>query len=399
MSTSTAEPSSRSLAIWIGLLSAAALGAVSYPLWLGDVYSVHDAWDFYLPMRAFYARSIQQGDWPLWCPDVFAGYYLHGAGQAGMCHPAHYVMYRFLPLTLAYDFEILFAYPAMFGGMYLFLRRWSLRRDCSLFGAMLFAFSTFNLMRLVHPNALSIIAHYPWVLYCMDIVARSTDRRRAVAGAIGLALLNGSELLLGYPQYFWFSAVIMALYGVFLLLTRSLSVPRIAMLAVAVGLGVGLGAVQLLPTIDSLALSVRRLSPDWQDEEAALAGSITPRYMLQAVSPYSLNVSHKQRIYFGAVPLLLVVWAAVRLRHLAAARSLVAAGLVAVVLMLWLTLGEHGYLYRLQVYLPGVGSFRYPSRYVHLLCLATSICGALRWPISCRSAPGATSRGAGRRWR
>jgi uncharacterized membrane protein len=293
-----------------------------------------------------------------------------------MCHPLHYLLYRFLPLTLAYDFEILIAYPAMFGGMYLFLRRWSLRRDCSLFGAMLFTFSTFNLTRLIHPNALGIIAHYPWVLYCTDVVARGPQRRGAIASAISLALLNGSELLLGYPQYYWFSALIMSLYGLFLLLTRRLSISRIAMLSAAVVLGVMVGAVQLLPTIDSLALSVRRLSPDWQDDEAAVAGSIMPRYMLQAVSPFSLNVSHKQRIYFGAVPLLLLVWAAMRWRHLAAARSIVAAALVATVLMLWLTLGEHGYLYRLQVFLPGVGSFRYPSRYVHLLSLAVSVCGA-----------------------
>src|SRR5205823_1873702 len=134
------------------------------------------------------------GDSPLWFPDIFAGCYIHGTGHAGMCHPLRFLFYRFLPLQAAFDLEILLAYPFMFCGMFLFLRRWSLRRDCSLLGAMLFTFSTFNITRLVHPSALQIVAHIPWVLYCTDIVVRGHRGRGVVWAAVGLALLNTSEL-------------------------------------------------------------------------------------------------------------------------------------------------------------------------------------------------------------
>ncbi len=306
------DASSKPLVVGVALVSLAALSAVAWPLYFGDVYSLTDLWGYYLPLRAFYAQCLASGDSPLWCPDLYGGYDIHGSGQACMFHPLEYVMYRFLPLFLAADLEVLVAYPAMFAGMYLFLRRWSLRRDCSLFGAMLFTFSTYNMMRMVHPNALEAVAHFPWVLYCADLVARDPVRRTAILAAVGLGLLDSSLLLLGYPQYFWFASLLLALYGILMLVMRAVSAGRAAMIVAAVALGVAGGCVQLLSTMDALEDSVRKLSPDWSQEEAANAGSVLPRYMLQAFSPYSLNVSHKQRIYFGAIPLMLVVWAALR---------------------------------------------------------------------------------------
>jgi hypothetical protein len=366
---------SKSLAVLIGVASVAVWLVMAVPLFTGEVYTISDLWRFYLPLRAHYASSMAHGEWPAWFSELFGGYNVHGAGQFGMCHPSQFLLYRFLPLNVALDLEILLAYPVMFAGMYLFLRRWELRRDCALFGAMLFTFSTFNIMRLIHPNALQLVAHFPWVLYCTDIVVRSTVARSAIWAAVGLALLNTSELLLGYPQYYWFSSLLFAAYVALLLCMRVMTVRRFAMLTAAVGLGIAGGAVQLLPTMDALAISVRKLSPSWP-EDMAFAGSIDPHYLLQAFSPYSMNVSHKQRIYMGAIPLLLAVWALVRWKQLPGGKPLVLGCLILAFVMIWLQLGDFGGLYQLQTHLPFIAHFRYPSRYVHLMSVGLSICGA-----------------------
>ena len=41
---------------------------------------------------------------------MFGGYYLFGEGQLGMAHPWHLLLYRFLPLTPAFNIEIVSSY-------------------------------------------------------------------------------------------------------------------------------------------------------------------------------------------------------------------------------------------------------------------------------------------------
>ena len=81
----------------------------------------------------------------LWSPALGSGLYLHAEGQSGMAHPFHLLIYRFLPLTAAINLEMLASYVAALGGMFLFLRHLSLRRDAAATGALLFAFSGFQL--------------------------------------------------------------------------------------------------------------------------------------------------------------------------------------------------------------------------------------------------------------
>ena len=74
-----------------------------------------------------------------------------------------------------------------------------------MFGGLLFAFSSFNLLHFVHPNAVAVIAHVPWLLWAIDVALADSRRRRVAVATALIALLTGSQLLLGYPQYVWFS--------------------------------------------------------------------------------------------------------------------------------------------------------------------------------------------------
>src|SRR5262245_32616615 len=144
---------SRGLVVLIAACSAALLAPLLVPLFSGRVFVGNDLSWFQLPMRHLYAQALNSGDTVLWTPSIFAGFYLHGEGQIGAFHPFHQLLYRFVALRPAFDIELIANYLAAFGGTFWFFRRLELSRAAALFGAMLFAFSGFNLLHHQTLNA------------------------------------------------------------------------------------------------------------------------------------------------------------------------------------------------------------------------------------------------------
>lgn len=373
------------------------LAALALPMYWGHVYVADDLGAFHLPARAFYAESLARGESFHWWPQLFGGFYLTGEGQAGTLHPLHWALYRWLPLSLAFDLEVLLSYPWMLLGMYLWLRRRLPRADAVLFGALLFPFCSFNLLHLPHVNAIAVLAQLPWLLWAIDVVVRDTRPRWRLLATATIPLLTASQLLLGYPQYVWYSLLLEAGYAWWLLrhgapawlvvelggrrqLSRGTG-SRAAIwltLAAAVGIGFLLGAVQLLPTFDMLSTSVRK------DAGATFAesGSLHPWNVMQLVAPYLFENrvvgqnTHELGLYAGCVPLTLCAWLWIRRGELGGLRPLIAAATVVAILSLWMASGEYGFLYRIQTWLPVIGKFRFPCRIMVLFQLAMAVLAA-----------------------
>ena len=159
-------------------VSAAILLIIALPMMQGLTYTFDDLGNFHLPMRAFYAQCLANHQSFDWMPSVYCGFYLQGDGQVGMYHPLHRLLYGYLPLVHAFNIELFLSYPVMLAGMFVLLRRLGLRRDSSIFGAMLFAFSGFNLLHFVHMQAIATVAHIPWLLVAIDVSVRATSRSR-----------------------------------------------------------------------------------------------------------------------------------------------------------------------------------------------------------------------------
>src|SRR4051794_36042450 len=147
----------RALAAALAIL----LGPLAFPLAVWRILPFNDLADFHVPMRFIYRNALRRGDSMLWSPALGSGLYLHAEGQSGMAHPFHLLIYRFLPLTAAINVEMLASYVAALAGMFLFLRHLSLRRDAAAAGALLFAFSGFQLLHLTHLNMVAVTAHMP----------------------------------------------------------------------------------------------------------------------------------------------------------------------------------------------------------------------------------------------
>jgi hypothetical protein len=376
--------------IWSGLsASAAMLLFMARPLFTGEVPVTGDLFELHYPLRQFYAQALATGQRFDWMPSLFTGLYVVGEGQLGAYHPLHWLLYRMLPLDTAFIIEIVVSYPFMFIGTWLFLRRWC-GSGPAVFGAMLATFCGFMLSHGVHVNMVAVVSHVPWLLWAIHRVFAAKDRASRLSGLGLIAILTGSQLMLGYQQSVWWSILIEAAYTASLAVTTS---PRVRPIATVLGgklLGAAVGAVQLLATLHALPGSVRVT----YDESFATSYSLPPGHLLQLLNPYAFwgritgwtaapYAGDELAAYAGAVPLVLAVWWLTLYRRLRAQGSTTAADRFALcalafgVVGLWLATGNRGGLYQLQSWVPMARLFRVPARYVLFTQLALSAVSAI----------------------
>lgn len=347
------------------------------PLIFGGVYAYDDLGAFHLPVRLFYHSALIHGGSFLWSPSFFNGFYLHGEGQAGMCHPLHLLLYRLLSLEGAFNLEFILSYILLFPGLIVLLRRLELPPPAALCGAFLFTFSGFTLLHSMHLNAIAITAHIPWLLAAIDELLRTKNVRRLAYAHMAISLLTGSQLLLGYPQYVWFS---LAAEGAFILLRwpQRVSTQRLCLVLTSHLFGLMLGAVQLWPTLETLWSSVRhRPTLNFR-----LAGSLHPLNLMQFWAPYSIRnrvygIAAEEGIYNGAFCTIAPIWLLMRRRSLGPGRELAAPLTAFAVVILLFALGRYGVVYQFIAQQPVLNLFRFPARYIVLLHLDLAILAAV----------------------
>ncbi len=373
---------SRPVAALIAACTAALLAPLLVPLVTGRVFAYNDLTWFHLPMRHLYQQALRAGDTVLWTPSIFAGFYLHGEGQIGLFHPFHQLLYRVLPLGTAFNLELVASYVAAFGGTYWFMRRLRFSAAASLFGAMLFAFSGFNLLHHHHVNLVAVVAHMPWLLGAADVLIVDERRRARTLAFAAMALILASEFLLGFPQGTWWNVLALAAFAG-LRAAESGRWRQLLPCIAAVALGVLLGGVQLLPLADSAAHSMRMgLSKDF-----ALSYSLHPYNLLQLWSPYFFQRGahtvddylwfHELGIYSGAMLTVALAWVWIRRDALRERRTLIVAVTAFAAVALVLALGRYGGLAVLLSHVPVIQSLRAPVRYIVLFQFALAILAAV----------------------
>lgn len=369
----------RKLFYWSLLAALFVLGALALPFWLGRIYLLDDLGAFHLPTRAFYSEQLAAGRSFDWLPELYGGFYLSGEGQLGGQHPLHRLLYGALPLRGAYCLELLLSYPALLAGTFLFLRRRTGRNDAAMYGAIVFAFSGFALLHFAHVNAVAVLAHLPWLLLAIDHLYSAYGRRRRSLAAIAIAVLTGSQMLLGYPQFVWLSLVTEMAFVGYLTRYEAASAQDLAYYIAGKAVGLLIGAAQTLPTLDALAHSVRT----GITHDALVEGSLHPWNLFQLWGPYLFEKrvvgqnTHELAMYVGAAPLLLIVWLCARRGKSLFGQPFLMAMFVLGGAALLLAMGRWAGVYELQTMLPVVGKFRFPSRYVALFSLAVAALAAV----------------------
>ena len=89
----------------------------------------------FYPMKSYYAECLRAGRLPLWNPYIGGGYPQFAEGQIGALYPLNLLLFGLLPLTLAYNYNVILHYALAGLFFYAFLRRRKLGIGAAFIGA------------------------------------------------------------------------------------------------------------------------------------------------------------------------------------------------------------------------------------------------------------------------
>ncbi|NLJ35296.1 MAG: hypothetical protein GX358_03505 [candidate division WS1 bacterium] len=253
-------------------------------------------WDgvaqFY-PWRELVHRSmVKHGELPLWNPHQFCGAPFVGNGQSGLFYPPHWLLAWF---ETGRAMGLLNALHYFLAGLFTFLLIRTIGAGWvgALLGAVVYSFGGFMVTWTHLPSLISTAAWLPAGLLGVELAFRG----RPLRGMLLLALALGMSLLAGHFQiaaYVWLVSLGSgAAHLVYRFAMRrrpgdthpSPVGPAVALVA-AVMLGAGLGAAQLLPSLELSGMSPRggdRVSPEGYEFHRARA--LLPIELMTTVDP------------------------------------------------------------------------------------------------------------------
>jgi hypothetical protein len=243
------------------------------PLVQGEVFSLRDHSDYFVPMRHFTAEVLRSGSLPLWNP-------YSGAGEPWLANPQTAVFYP--PALLFVVFPFPFAYMLFLAlhllllgfGCFALFGRWC-SPAAAAFGGVAASLSGSTLSLLDTGNNLCSLAWLPWIIH---VAMQEPPRSRVVAAPLLLTLcFLGGEPLIAAIAAAAYAAIVLVKGG-----TRAI-VPLIGTGA----LTAALSAAQLLPFLELLAGTDRATG---FDPEVAFRHSATLRdWAAVAVAPWAFS--------------------------------------------------------------------------------------------------------------
>lgn len=229
-----------------------------------------------LVWKQFTVQSIQAGELPLWNPHLFAGVPFLAAGQHSALYPLS-VLFYLLPLPRAYGvFTVLQLWLAG-SFMYLFGRVLRMGRLPALVAGITFQLSAFFLVSVVFTMIIAAAAWLPLLLAIIEVMVRKQEEKGqgpfvpivyVAAGSMAL----GVHVLAGHPEILVYTLMVMTYYALvrLALLWRRVGswkpVLRLGgWLVFMIGLGLGLGSVQLIPLLELVTRNFREGSVTYAD--------------------------------------------------------------------------------------------------------------------------------------
>ncbi|MGD2206331.1 MAG: hypothetical protein PVH17_06095, partial [Anaerolineae bacterium] len=229
-----------------------------------------------LVWKQFIRQSIQARELPLWNPHLFAGAPFLAAGQHSALYPLS-ILFYLLPLTRAYGLFTVLQLWLAGAFMYLFARALRQGRFPALIASVTYQLSAFFLVSVVFTMIIAAAAWLPLLLAIIELMVRKQEDKGSgpfvpivyvVIGGIAL----GVHILAGHPEILVYTLMVMAYYALLrlVLLWRRVGswrpVLRLGIwFGLMVGLGLGLGSVQLIPLLELVTRSFREGSVTYAD--------------------------------------------------------------------------------------------------------------------------------------
>jgi hypothetical protein len=260
---------------------AIAIGVVTLPFFglvLGtDSALVGDVPSYHLPITAWAWESIFAGDSPFWGNWIFAGQNVAGIGQAGIFYPFNAVFGLVDPVVGLRWWILFHVIMAATGAYFWAWRSWRSGAAAAV-TAIAYGLNGFFILHFVHMNFIVCSAWIPWVFLGSDLVSDRWSLKRASVMVIPLFFISVS----GGPQLIWITAVGLAIYSLVRLARRGAGLWPLVRVGSGVGLGICLGAVQLLP----LYFFSRTSERPSLTFEAAMSHASQPKDLLTSFLPH-----------------------------------------------------------------------------------------------------------------
>jgi hypothetical protein len=389
------EGASGSAAPWrmlwpLTTLAVAAL-IIGWP-WISGGFTIPwDAKATFQPQIQFLAQSLAGGQSPFWLPFAFSGHPQIADPQAMIFSPPFLLLALFTsaPSLWAVDMTLLGAVLASAAALMLWFRDQRWHWAGALMAALVFGYGASMAWRIQHIGQVLSLAYMPMAMLCLErAMARRSIVYGAAAGVIAAAIVLGRDQVALLVTYVLIAFVLWRLC--------SSEQPREAVRACLPALGAGALLASLLvivPVVLTALLAAESNRPSI-DFLGAGRGSLHPALLLTLVAPEVFGVSGRMedywgppsfawadsglflaqnmgQLYIGAIPLILIIMAALRGRLWAPEIRFftLAAGAALLYALGWYT-PVFRLLYEL---LPGVSLYRRPADAAFLIGALSAI--------------------------
>jgi hypothetical protein len=272
---------------------------VPFPAWGGSstwppIPEIGDLITSFYPFHAFAARAVHDGSFPLWNPHILAGAPFLANAQSALFYPPNF-LYYVLPVPVAWAACLLIRMFLCALFMTLFVRSIGGTKTGAVVAGIVYSFCGF--MTAWQGQALGDAAIWlPLICYAVIRLRSSFSKRNIVLMAFAFAM----PVLAGHPETTAHSAIVgcafaAALWG------GDKRFPRY--FAAAGVLAMGLGAVQIIPTVEWLRQLGNQFETPWPALELHQAQGLFSRDILS--SPNSAGISVPEgAAYLGMLTLL-----------------------------------------------------------------------------------------------
>ena len=374
---------------WAALVYALATLILGYPALLGQflVPLVSDQYLAGFAFREFGAEVLREtGGFPLWNPYLMGGVPFV-AGMGGDIFYPTFLLRMVMPaddaMTWSFILHVFLAGVFSFA----FLRAWGIAFFPSLLGGAAYMLSgpVASLVSPGHDGKLYVAALLPLALW---MVVRGVRDGRAWAWGV-LALTIGLGVLSPHPQLLQYMLLAAGFFGLYVTfaahdgvrLERGLALKRLALAAVAVGVGFLIGGIQYAPVLEYVDWSPRAGGRDYDysasfaKPPAELLGTVLPDFTGVKDTYWGTNGIKLHGEYLGAVVLFLAGAAfGAGERRKGFVRFWLGAGIVA---LLW-ALGSATPFFRLvYAIVPGTKFFRAPDNMFMVVAMAVAVLAAV----------------------
>jgi hypothetical protein len=272
---------------------------VFWPVTLGrQVWAGGDFSTYNYPMFVASAEQWQQGHPPLWNPYLFAGTPLAAAQQASVFYPLNMLLWLTLSPPLAMGFSVLIHLSLTGLGAFLFIRSLRVHAVAALLGALAFQMGGFAMSHLGH---LPILRSLPWIGFAL-LGFNAWVNSGKMPYLCLVSISTGLLLVSGHPQVILYGILFVGTYFVF---ARHTKTQFVVLGLVALGLGIGLGAVQIMPGAH-MWFGQEYLPLIESTYESFLAYSFHPAYLVTLIFPRARAGTYAEMVgYVGIASLLL----------------------------------------------------------------------------------------------